>query len=130
METLTNKPDPISPEQQETKAEFDLSEYFATVLLVMRDGQLQFVNSHPDILIIMHDYDHLDPVSVETDLMKGERYSVRYTGRPETLEKLKILVENFHVKNSQTDLQGRGDDSPDSGEPILENDKVSTVHDS
>ena len=125
METLTDKPLPTSPKKQ-----FDLSEYFATVLLVKRDGDIQFVNSHPDVLLIMHDYDQIDPSNVQTDIMKGERYSVRYTGRPETLEKLKMLVENFNVENSQTDLQSRGDDPADKREQVLENDKVSSVHDS
>ena len=125
METPINKSLPTSPQKQ-----FDLSEYFATVLLVKRNGDIQFVNSHPDVLLIMHDYDQIDPSNVQTDIMKGERYSVRYTGRPETLEKLKMLVENFNVKNSQTDLQSRGNNSTDSGEQILENDKVPTVHDS
>ena len=116
--------------QKIQKKQFDLSEYFATVLLVKRNGDIQFVNSHPDVLLIMHDYDQIDPNSVQTDIMKGEQYSVRYTGRPETLEKLKMLVENFNVENSQTDLQSRRNDSTDSGEQILENDKVPTVHDS
>ena len=108
METPIDKSLPTSQEKQ-----FDLSEYFATVLLVKRNGDIQFVNSHPDVLLIMHDYDQVDRSNVQTDIMKGERYSVRYTGRPETLEKLKMLVENFNVENSQIDLQSRGDDSAD-----------------
>jgi hypothetical protein len=94
----------------ETKT-LDLGEYFETALLVRRDGQLALINAHPNVLIILHDYDNIDPNNIETDIIRGERYSLRYSGRPEALEKLNILLENLrNEKNTQIDeLNGSGD---------------------
>ena len=94
--------------------ELNLSNFFETVLLIKRKGDITFVNGHPSVLLILHDYDNVDPRSNEVDIMRGENYSTKYAGRPETIEKLNMLMENIaHEKDSQTD-QSDGSGDPDS----------------